>query len=166
VGCHAHPRVSMLSIDCIHMSTRAWTWHPTGKLRPARQHAARLCGLFWRHRQIIAINAKSNRQKELWRKSRNTAIALTRSPTTHSSFFTPTPFFHIQQKKSRLLAGPLLPIMKGSVTRHPRWRFGSMKSLECQPALPFELTDTDGQTHRLEQYAGRPLLLVFHRHLG
>ncbi len=41
-----------------------------------------------------------------------------------------------------------------------------MKSLECQPALPFELTDTDGQTHRLEQYAGRPLLLVFHRHLG
>ncbi len=38
--------------------------------------------------------------------------------------------------------------------------------LTGQPALPFALTDTGGQIHRLEDYAGRPLLLVFHRHLA
>lgn len=33
-------------------------------------------------------------------------------------------------------------------------------------AVPFELTDTSGRVHRLDQYAGHWLLLVFHRHLG
>ena len=34
------------------------------------------------------------------------------------------------------------------------------------PAVPFELQDTKGVVHTLDQYAGRWLLLVFHRHLG
>lgn len=33
-------------------------------------------------------------------------------------------------------------------------------------AVAFELEDSQGQVHRLEQYAGEWLLLVFHRHLG
>lgn len=32
-------------------------------------------------------------------------------------------------------------------------------------AVPFELEDAFGTVHRLEQYAGSWLLLVFHRHL-
>ena len=34
------------------------------------------------------------------------------------------------------------------------------------PAVPFELPDTQGNTHRLTDYRGRWLLLVFHRHLA
>ncbi len=32
-------------------------------------------------------------------------------------------------------------------------------------ATPFALRDTAGAVHRLEDYAGKWLLLVFHRHL-
>jgi len=35
-----------------------------------------------------------------------------------------------------------------------------------QPASGFALRDTTGRTHRLEDYRGHWLLLVFHRHLG
>ena len=35
-----------------------------------------------------------------------------------------------------------------------------------QSAVPFELTDTRGQVHRLADYHGRWLLLVLHRHLN
>ena len=35
-----------------------------------------------------------------------------------------------------------------------------------EPAIPFELPDADGRTHRLADYQGEWLLLVFHRHLG
>jgi len=34
------------------------------------------------------------------------------------------------------------------------------------PAIPFELPDANGRTHRLADYQGDWLLLVFHRHLG
>lgn len=34
------------------------------------------------------------------------------------------------------------------------------------PAVAFEREDTDGRTHRLDDYAGRWLLMVFHRHLA
>jgi len=34
------------------------------------------------------------------------------------------------------------------------------------PAVDFELQDADGRVHRLADYAGDWLLLVFHRHLG
>ena len=39
-------------------------------------------------------------------------------------------------------------------------------SREADPAVPFELTDLQGRTHRLEDYAGKWLLLMFHRHLA
>lgn len=42
----------------------------------------------------------------------------------------------------------------------------SMKYLEGRAAVPFELTDTEGRTHRLQDYHGRWLLLMFHRHLA
>jgi len=32
-------------------------------------------------------------------------------------------------------------------------------------AIPFELPDQQGHVHRLEDYGGRWLLMVFHRHL-
>ncbi len=35
-----------------------------------------------------------------------------------------------------------------------------------QPAAPFSLPDAEGRVHRLEDYRGRWLLLVFHRHLS
>ena len=41
-----------------------------------------------------------------------------------------------------------------------------MPDLTGQTALPFSLIDSNGQLHRLEDYRGRWLLLVFHRHLG
>jgi peroxiredoxin len=33
-------------------------------------------------------------------------------------------------------------------------------------AVEFQLDDTRGDTHTLDRYRGRWLLLVFHRHLG
>ncbi len=41
-----------------------------------------------------------------------------------------------------------------------------MTGKEGSPAVEFELQDIAGKTHRLADYAGRWLLLVFHRHLG
>ncbi len=41
-----------------------------------------------------------------------------------------------------------------------------MTDLTGKPAVPFALTDSGGSLHRLEDYRGRWLLLVFHRHLG
>lgn len=41
-----------------------------------------------------------------------------------------------------------------------------MKDRTGKPAADFHLTDADGKPHRLEDYQGRWLLLVFHRHLG
>lgn len=33
-------------------------------------------------------------------------------------------------------------------------------------AVPFDLPDTEGKIHRLEELRGNWTLLVFHRHLG
>jgi len=41
-----------------------------------------------------------------------------------------------------------------------------MANLTGKPALPFTLRDSEGLTHRLEDYRGDWLLMVFHRHLG
>ena len=41
-----------------------------------------------------------------------------------------------------------------------------MGDLTGKPAVPFLLRDTGGRTHRLDDYRGGWLLLVFHRHLG
>jgi len=42
----------------------------------------------------------------------------------------------------------------------------SMRSLVGQPAVTFNLSDAEGRTHRLDDYRGAWLLMVFHRHLG
>ena len=34
------------------------------------------------------------------------------------------------------------------------------------PAVDFDLPDTTGHYHRLQDYRGHILLMVFHRHLG
>jgi peroxiredoxin len=34
------------------------------------------------------------------------------------------------------------------------------------PAVAFELDATGGRTHRMQDYTGRWLLMVFHRHLA
>lgn len=41
-----------------------------------------------------------------------------------------------------------------------------MQDRSGRPAEDFELIDAEGQVHRLADYAGNWLLLVFHRHLG
>jgi peroxiredoxin len=41
-----------------------------------------------------------------------------------------------------------------------------MIDLTGKSAAPFELRDTNGRIHRLEDYRGSWLLMVFHRHLG
>ncbi len=41
-----------------------------------------------------------------------------------------------------------------------------MDTLTGKPAVPFRLLDSDGRLHRLEDYRGGWLLMVFHRHLG
>jgi len=38
--------------------------------------------------------------------------------------------------------------------------------LTGRPAIPFSLRDANAHLHRLADYRGRWLLLVFHRHLG
>ena len=40
-----------------------------------------------------------------------------------------------------------------------------MMRLVGRPAVPFALPDTQGREHRLEDYRGQWLLLMFHRHL-
>lgn len=35
-----------------------------------------------------------------------------------------------------------------------------------EPAFEFSLPDINGKVHRMRDYAGSWLLLVFHRHLG
>ena len=40
------------------------------------------------------------------------------------------------------------------------------RNLVGQPAVAFELPDTSGRVHRLGDYDGSWLLLVFHRHLA
>ena len=41
-----------------------------------------------------------------------------------------------------------------------------MKTLKGKSAVPFSLIDSDGKEHHLEDYRGKWLILVFHRHLG
>ena len=41
-----------------------------------------------------------------------------------------------------------------------------MKNQVGSPAFAFALEDTAGTARRLEQFHGRWLLMVFHRHLG
>ncbi|MDE0827568.1 MAG: redoxin domain-containing protein [Vicinamibacterales bacterium] len=41
----------------------------------------------------------------------------------------------------------------------------TMTSVVGRPAAPFQLFDTDGRAHRLEDYRGQWLLLMLHRHL-
>ncbi len=40
-----------------------------------------------------------------------------------------------------------------------------MSRLVGSPAVSFALRDAEGRVHRLEDYRGRWLLLMFHRHL-
>jgi peroxiredoxin len=42
----------------------------------------------------------------------------------------------------------------------------AMSDLTGKPAVPFRLRDSEGRIHRLEEYRGGWLLMVFHRHLG
>jgi peroxiredoxin len=53
--------------------------------------------------------------------------------------------------------------MRSRKTQMVRARKGHLVG---RPGIPFELQDTDGRTHRLSDYRGCWLLLVFHRHLG
>lgn len=41
-----------------------------------------------------------------------------------------------------------------------------MANKSGERAVPFELSDADDRLHTLEDYSGRWLLLVFHRHLA
>lgn len=41
-----------------------------------------------------------------------------------------------------------------------------MEDLTGKPAIHFSLQDSEGHGHRLENYRGNWLLMVFHRHLG
>ena len=41
-----------------------------------------------------------------------------------------------------------------------------MNDLVGKKAVPFELTDSQGQSHKLRDDDGHWLLLIFHRHLG
>lgn len=42
----------------------------------------------------------------------------------------------------------------------------AMQSLVGSPAIPFLLKDADGNEFSMDDFKGRHLLLVFHRHLG
>jgi peroxiredoxin len=42
----------------------------------------------------------------------------------------------------------------------------ALQDLTGKPAIPFTLRDRRGTTHQLDEYRGKWLLMVFHRHLG
>jgi peroxiredoxin len=42
----------------------------------------------------------------------------------------------------------------------------NMKELTGKPAVPFTLHDSNAGIHKLEDFKGSWLLMVFHRHLG
>jgi peroxiredoxin len=46
------------------------------------------------------------------------------------------------------------------------FRNPSKEGLKGKPAIPFTLSDAGRRIHRLEDYRGKWLLMVFHRHLG
>jgi peroxiredoxin len=50
--------------------------------------------------------------------------------------------------------------------RHLQTAWRPVNMLVGDPAVPFALPDAGGRLHRLEDYSGHWLLLVFHRHLG
>jgi len=41
-----------------------------------------------------------------------------------------------------------------------------IESLNGKAAIPFSISDAGGRVHRLDEYRGKWLLMVFHRHLG
>lgn len=41
-----------------------------------------------------------------------------------------------------------------------------LPNLAGKPAVPFALSDSEGGIHRLDDFRGEWLLMVFHRHLG
>jgi peroxiredoxin len=41
-----------------------------------------------------------------------------------------------------------------------------LKDLTGKPAIAFTLRDSRGTAHLLQEYRGKWLLMVFHRHLG
>jgi hypothetical protein len=41
-----------------------------------------------------------------------------------------------------------------------------MKNILEKPAIPFQLQDVHGGLYKLDDFAKRWLLMVFHRHLG
>lgn len=54
-----------------------------------------------------------------------------------------------------------------ATTTEPPCRASSdMTNLEGQPAPSFSVTDTRGKVHCLEDYRGRWVMLVMHRHLA
>jgi peroxiredoxin len=48
----------------------------------------------------------------------------------------------------------------GSTRRRP------VEGLKGKAAIPFSIADAGGRVHRLDEYRGKWLLMVFHRHLG
>jgi len=42
----------------------------------------------------------------------------------------------------------------------------ALENLTGKPAIPFNLRDSRGTTHLFDEYRGKWLLMVFHRHLG
>jgi hypothetical protein len=42
----------------------------------------------------------------------------------------------------------------------------ALQDLTGKTAIPFNLRDSRGNTHLLQEYRGKWLLMVFHRHLG
>ena len=56
--------------------------------------------------------------------------------------------------------------MTGITKRKLGKRRNIMDSMVGRSAVPFELKDTAGTTHELEDNLGRWQLLIFHRHLG
>lgn len=70
----------------------------------------------------------------------------------------------------RAVVAPCYAIDGRHVPRRPNSTSGraedGMNSDVGSPAVGFALEDTTGTVHRLEQYRGHWLLMVFHRHLA
>ena len=61
-----------------------------------------------------------------------------------------------------------LPVRTGSCRGAPPCRCDGREHehQDGVPAFPFELKDHEGNLHRLEDFQGNWLLMVYHRHLG
>ena len=98
------------------------------------------------------------RMSEFWREDKRMTEAALETTAERLKQVIPSVSTQLVERRTRLRLSNIEITLK--------WRVLDM-SMKCgSKAVPFELPDTADKARQLSDYAGRWLLLVFHRHLG